>query len=178
MEVWNQDGYAGIADEGLPEHVCYINPERGTGQGDVSSPQTWVVFFLHHTRTLELENEDSLVYLSENCALTRTPDLTYADDLFSVAATQNGLQRKANVASTCAILGVKIAQAKLRVFSIDWTALPSQRSRLPQDFLTVYALGGTAHTIPIKQGCSVNSLGVHYDMDNSGSSMSTSEGYF
>ena len=40
MEVWNQDGYAGIADEGLPEHVCYINPERGTGQGDVSSPQT------------------------------------------------------------------------------------------------------------------------------------------
>ena len=45
MEVWEQDGYAGIANDGLPEHVCYINPERGTGQGDVSSPQTWVVFF-------------------------------------------------------------------------------------------------------------------------------------
>ena len=31
----------------------------------------------------------------------------------------------------------------------------------------MYAMGGTVHTIPIKQGGSVKSLGVHYDMDNS-----------
>ena len=82
---------------------------------------------------------------------------------------KNGLQRKANVVSTCAIvLGLKIAQAKLRVFSMDWTALPLQRSRLPQEYLTVHAMGGTAHTLPIKNGGSVKSLGVHYDMDASG----------
>ena len=51
---------------------------------------------------------------------------------------------------------------------MDWTALKSQRSRLPQEYLTVYAMGGPAHTIPIKQGGSVKSLGVHYDTDISG----------
>ena len=32
----------------------------------------------------------------------------------------------------------------------------------------MYTMGVTAHTIPIKQGGSVKSLGVHYDMDSSG----------
>ena len=66
------------------------------------------------------------------------------------------------------VLGLKIAQAKLRVFSMDWTASASQRSKLPTEFLMVYAMGGVAHTIPIKRGDSVKSLGVHYDMDLSG----------
>ena len=66
MEVWEQDGYACIANDGLPEHVCYINPERGSGQGDVSSPQTWVAFFDIILRTLELENEVFFEHLSKD----------------------------------------------------------------------------------------------------------------
>ena len=143
MEVWEAEGYACMANDGDPNHVCYINPERGTGQGDVSSPQTWVVFFDIILRTLELENEDSFEYLAPDGSLVRAPDSAYADDLFSIAATHSGLQRKANVMSTCAmVLGLKIAQAKLRVFSMDWTASPSQRSKLPTEYLTVYAMGG------------------------------------
>ena len=63
---------------------------------------------------------------------SKAPDTAFADDLFSVAATRNGLQRKADVVSACAIiLGLKIAQAKLRVFSMDWTCSAAQRKRAP-----------------------------------------------
>jgi hypothetical protein len=179
MEIWEEQGYAGIVNDGDPNHACFFNPERGTGQGDVSSPHTWTVFFDIILRTLELETEDSFELVAPDGSTHRAPDTAYADDLISLAATRSGLQRKADVVSACAIiLGLKIAHNKLRVFSMDWTATAEQRKQAPLEVLTVHSMGWIPHVIPINQGGSVKSLGVHYDMDISGTTqreLSTTE---
>ena len=50
--------YEAFACDGAEGRVPYFQPERGTGQGDTSSPATWVVFFDIVLRALEMEDSD------------------------------------------------------------------------------------------------------------------------
>ena len=45
VEVWEIEGLTGFDNEGGGESPVTFNPERGTGQGDISSPHTWVTVF-------------------------------------------------------------------------------------------------------------------------------------
>ena len=52
VEVWVAQGYEDFANDD-DSKACYFDPERGTGQGDISSPQSWIVFFDIILRALE-----------------------------------------------------------------------------------------------------------------------------
>ena len=39
VEVWEAQGYDGFANDDESK-ACYFDPESGTGQGDISSPQS------------------------------------------------------------------------------------------------------------------------------------------
>ena len=104
--------------------VCFqsiaINPERGTGQGDIHSrPITWLADFnlllimLEHTPPSELHfplrKPDGSIYTAR--------DICFADDLQSFGATLEGLQRTADLVSTYAmVFSLSIASHKLRAF--------------------------------------------------------------
>ena len=58
MESWEEAEYEAFARDGAEGRVPYFTPEIGTGQGDTSSPATWVVFFDIVLRALEMEDSD------------------------------------------------------------------------------------------------------------------------
>ena len=51
---WDAAEYEAFAKEAGDGRIPYFHPDRGTGQGDTSSPATWVVFFDIVLRALEL----------------------------------------------------------------------------------------------------------------------------
>ena len=94
LTSWDLDGLDGIKD-------LAFNPERGTGQGEIHSPFTWLAVFdvllcmlertpstAHHFR---LRRPDGSQYDAR--------DICYADDLQSFEATLEGLQRTADLLS-------------------------------------------------------------------------------
>ena len=165
VEVWEAQGYEGFGNDDDGK-ACFFDPERGTGQGDISSPHTWVVFFVIILRALEQVDMDPFLLVEDKGSTRPAPDASYADDLVSLAATRRGLQAKADIVSFCAtILGLIIAIQKLRIFSQDWTTQPGQRKQTPQETLTIHSHGWIPSKILIKRGSSVKCLGVHYDVD-------------
>ena len=108
---WIRQGYAGLADE-------HYHPDKGTGQGDVSSPQIWVAVFdiplcalamVDHPGRFHLTNSKGVRYLA--------PDVCYADDVVSFSSTLAGLQAQGTMMSLSAhIMGLTLAVGKLRVF--------------------------------------------------------------
>ena len=167
VQVWEAEGYEGFANDD-DSKACYFDPERGTGQGDMSSPQTWIVFFDVILRALEQVDTDPFLLIDDKGGTRPAPDVSYADDLVSVAATRRGLQAKADIVSACAIiLGLKIARHKLRAFSQDWTQ-PLQQSKAPQRSLVIYSHGWKPALVQIKKGGAIKCLGVYYDVNLSG----------
>ena len=100
--------------------VPFFSLERGTGQGDTSSPATRVVFFDIVLWALELKSSDPFLTIDLSGHSCPAPDCSFVDDLMSLTSTLAGLQRKADmiVAVSC-VLGLTIARSKLRVFSMD-----------------------------------------------------------
>lgn len=115
--IWAEDGIEGLRQSGTS---ATFSPDRGTGQGDVSSPATWVVSFDIVLCALARVGSDHHSFLlPSTTGLYRAPDIAFADDLLSPARTLKGLQRKADMMSLCAIiLGLVIAIKKLRTFHI------------------------------------------------------------
>ena len=87
------------------DRPCTFHRERGTLQGDVSSPHNWVRFFDMAPRALHLDRQAHTSPASGAVFLARGPDgipfavgdMGYADDLVSTASTLSGLQRQADV---------------------------------------------------------------------------------
>ena len=137
--VWEAQGYEGFANDD-DDKVCFFDPERGTGQGDICSPYTWVVFFDIILRALEQVDTDPFLLVDDKRGAMPAPYASRVDDLVSLAATRRGIQAKADIVSACAIiLGIKIATHKLRIFSQDWTAQPAQLKILPQESLIIHS---------------------------------------
>ena len=81
---WEKAGYEAFGRPGEEGKVPFFTPERGTGQGDTSSPATWVVFFDIVLRALELENSDPFLttdLVGNSCPV---PDCNFVDDLMSL----------------------------------------------------------------------------------------------
>ena len=45
LDAWRREGYTGLPPELSPAHPGTFVRERGTPQGDVSSPHAWTAFF-------------------------------------------------------------------------------------------------------------------------------------
>eukprot|EP01042_Synura_sphagnicola_P001035 gene1035-biopygen1112 len=107
VERWDLHGLLGV-------QPFAFNPERGTGQGDIHSPFTWLAVFdvlltmLEHTPPSEhhfiLRKPDGSTYMARDICF-----------LQSFGAMLEGLQRTADLVSTYAI-NLSIASHKLRAF--------------------------------------------------------------
>ena len=104
----------------LKEEGFGFERSKGMGQGDVSSPLLWVaVFDMLLTALKEIKNEFKTQDIDGRTV--EVPDIAFADDLISITATIEGLQRKADIISGwCMATGVKVAVSKLRTFGIVW----------------------------------------------------------
>ena len=96
-----------------------FSADRGTGQGDVTSPACWGAFFDILLTALALDAKDRETRWIRGKANLSYPaaETAYADDLLSFAKTPNELQRKADIVSAfCAIMGLQLSTNKLRRF--------------------------------------------------------------
>eukprot|EP01042_Synura_sphagnicola_P036588 gene36588-biopygen10818 len=165
LEQWDLAGLDGI------RHLSF-NPERGTGQGDIHSPFTWLAVYdvlltmLEQTPSSEhqflLRHPDGSLYVAR--------DICFADDLQSFGSTLEGLQRTADLVSTYAmVFNLSIASHKLRAFYFRGTAPP------PSDppYIIVHSPGWTPHPVYLKSEGTFKSLGVEYPI-NPGDSTSFS----
>ena len=81
VEAWESAVYEAFARDGVDGRVPYFQPERGTGQGDTSSPATWVEFFDIVLRALEMEVTDPFLTVDLTGHSTPFPDCSFVDDL-------------------------------------------------------------------------------------------------
>jgi len=110
---WIKHGLKGLED-------LDFDAEMGCGQGNVSSPLTWVAVF--DILLCALEDEDTrggFRLRRQNGTQYAAPDVGFVDDIQSFAATLAQLQRKAElVAGYAAITGMRVAEQKLRTYHI------------------------------------------------------------
>ena len=101
VEVWETEGLAGVDREWGEDSPFTFNPERGTGQGDISSPHTWVVVFDILLRALEEVSSDPFLLDSTSGGTYPVPEVGYADDLIALMSSLLGLQDKADMVLAC-----------------------------------------------------------------------------
>jgi len=75
IEIWEREGLQGFDPDIHPGAPETFNPDRGTGQGDISSPHTWVAVFDILLRALELETTDPFVLHSVGGSPYAAPDI-------------------------------------------------------------------------------------------------------
>ena len=158
---WIKHGIKGL--EGLD-----FDAEMGCGQGDVSSPLTWVAVFDILLSVLEDDDPHGGFRLRRpNGTQYAAPDVCFADDLQSFAATLAQLQRKAElVAGYAAITGMRIAEHKLRTYHVrGWQ--DDLRQPASDKGLWIHDSHWKATWVPFKEEHCFKSLGVWYDTTES-----------
>ena len=157
FSCWLKDGLSGL--EGLD-----FNAEMGCGQGDVSSPLTWVAVFDILLSVLEEDDPHGGFRLRKaNGDQYAAPDVCFADDLQSFAATLAQLQRKAELVSGfAAVTGMRIAEHKLRTYHVSGQQDAYQDGRTPRG-LWIYSSSWRPTWVPFKHEHCFKSLGVWYD---------------
>ena len=130
--------------------------------GVVTSPQTWVVL----CALSRVESAGLFPLVRAGGVQYAAPDVAYADDLLSFAASLEGLQAKADMISlSSSILGLIIATSKLRVFKCCGES--PQRQKLAET-LILYGMEGQQTPVQVQSTGHIKCLGVLYDLDYSG----------
>ena len=159
LEAWRRAGYAGLP-AGLSEsHPGTFVRERGTPQGDVSSPHAWTSFFDIALRALDLTDPAIHFHMpTHHPTPVAVSDIGYADDLVSLSSSLAGLQYKADLMSAFALLfDLTISAPKLRAACLG----PAP----PNPSLTIHGPGWTPTTIPVRTQGSITILGLTLDLD-------------
>ena len=159
LEVWRRAGYQGFSTDLSTVRPGTFVRERGTPQGDVSSPHAWTAFFDIALRALAM-TDPSLHFQMPSTRADTVPvsDLGYADDLVSLSSSLAGLQHKADLMSAFALLfDLTISAPKLRAACLGPT--------LPNPTLTIHGPGWTPTTIPVRTQGSITILGLTLDID-------------
>ena len=131
LQSWWQHQYEGFRTTPSMDGPNTFQRERGTPQGDITSPHNWTSFFDIALRALELDARDptSPAHIPASAvrpAGHRVSELAYADDLVSMAHTRAGLQRKADIISAFTTLfDMEISVGKLRLAVFGPTPLPA-----------------------------------------------------
>ena len=144
----------------------FFQRERGTPQGDVTSPHNWTSFFDIALRALELDATDPAspahihaTHPPIRLAGTRVSELAYADDLVSMAHTREGLQRKADIISAFTILfDMEISVGKLRL-AVFGTTPPSAAGPAHDDTLLIHKAGWTPEAVRFRRTGTIKMLG-------------------
>ena len=154
---WLEGGIPGLTGLGF-------TPGKGTGQGDVCSPITWLAVFDILLTALSRDPSPTPFQLYDPSGSSyAAPEVSFADDLVSIAAALLGLQRKADIVSGFTILtGMSIASSKLRLFHIPGIDEPPLSPSSPPG-ITIHTLGWVPSLIPFPREHSFKNLGVWYD---------------
>ena len=158
LEAWRRSGYQGFGK--WPSTTCpntFIR-ERGTPQGDVSSPHAWTAFFDIALRALA-STDPSLHFRmpTSRSDSALVSDIGYADDLVSLSSSLAGLQYKADLMSAFALLfDLAISAPKLRAVCLG--------SAPPHPTLTIHGPGWTPTVIPVRTQGNLTILGLTIDL--------------
>ena len=124
LHTWARTGAKGFGNTPSLERPCTFHRDRGTPQGDVSSPHNWVSFFDIALNALYLDRQTPPSTALGSTFTAPGPsgdpyivgDMGYADDLVSTASTLQGLQRQADIVSAFALcFDMEISVSKLRL---------------------------------------------------------------
>ena len=158
LEAWRTAGYQGLGQTISTARPSTFVRERGTPQGDVSSPHAWTAFFDIALRALAM-TDPSLHFQMPTAREDSAPvsDLGYADDLVSLSSSLAGLQLKADIMSAFALLfDLTISAPKLRAACLG--SIPSN------PLLVIHGPGWTPTTIPVRTQGSITILGLTIDI--------------
>ena len=158
LQAWREAGYQGLSrDISLTSPSTFVR-ERGTPQGDVSSPHAWTAFFDIALRALTMTDPSSHFQMATaRDAATIVSDLGYADDLVSLSSSLAGLQLKADLMSAFALLfDLTISAPKLRAACLG----PPP----PDPTLVIHGPGWTPTSIPIRTQGTIKLLGLTIDI--------------
>ena len=175
-KTWEERPYACVdsphqpfdIDDPVTQLLDSFTADRGTGQGDVSSPASWNAVFdilltalqrdeISQTSTRQLQAADQTMYTSTETA--------YVDDLVSCCLTPEQIQRKADIVSAfCLITGITISIDKLRRVVHTW----SRRPLTDTPVMYIHEYGWIPRAIPVTTDGSTSYLGVAYDASYSG----------
>jgi hypothetical protein len=87
--------------------------QRGTGQGDVSSPFIWNAVYDMLLCALDTARSGPFYTLAHTGELQPVEHIAYVDDLITIRSTLTGLQEAADVVSGfCCLFGLTLATAK------------------------------------------------------------------
>jgi len=146
-----------------------FSPERGTGQGEPSSPTNWNgIADIPATGLRMLEDQFILhTYIcSEDYDMYRQKSIFYADDIKLDALENSIMQRKAELLSAfCIVLGLQLSDEKIRRLLQNFLPDAQKTQALS---MTVYTVGWVPHTVTVQSSGSSVFLGGIYDLDNSG----------
>ena len=158
LEAWRSAGYLGFGATTSATRPCTFIRDRGTPQGDVSSPHAWTAFFDIALRALEATDPATHFRMpSSTSDSALVSDLGYADDLVSLSCTLDGLQHKADLMSAFALLfDLTISAPKLRAVCLGMSP--------PLPTLIIHGSGWTPTVIPVRSQGSVTILGLTIDL--------------
>ena len=169
LQTWWQHQYEGFATTPSLDGPHTFQRERGTPQGDVTSPHNWTSFFDIALRALELDAGDPtspahILASATRPAGHRVSELAYADDLVSMAHTRAGLQRKADIISAFTTLfDMEISVGKLRLAVFGPTP-PTATDLAQSDTLLIHGAGWTPETVHLRRTGTIKMLGVLFDI--------------
>jgi hypothetical protein len=156
--------YARVEDEGweplVADGVHHFVAERGTGQGDVVSPLNWDCFFDILLSALEDGSDGDYYVRTNDEGLRVANDLSYSDDLVSMSATVEGLQRKADI--VCAFMSIfqmTIVVPKLRMVWFDFRR-ESHEGLAP--YIVIHDSGWNGIDVPLRRNGEMKYLGTVY----------------
>ena len=154
--------YAGVL------HLSFY-AERGTAQGDVTSPACWNAVYDILLAALELAGDESKSFTTLDSWGYSQPvrEAAYADDLFSLCGTHAAFQRSADIVSAFSLLtGMTIAVPKLRAYRLQWgnASLPGS------DHFYMHENGWAPRRIPLPNDGTFKHLGVVHDLIGDGRS--------
>jgi exonuclease III len=150
---------------GLPTKSLSFQAERGTGQGDVTSPMIWTALFDVLLCALAAVQGGGLMTRDRNGVCRVAEEVAYADDLVSIQGTAEALQRKADVTSGfCITCGLQLATQKFRAFAINWGNEWHEQAR----FITIHSHGWVPVQVPLSSDGFLKYLGRNLDMHLSG----------
>ena len=146
-----------LRDEGEEDKSpppSYFRVERGTGQGDVSSPNNWKAFIDILLCAVPMAE------IGKFYTRGKDGDPAYADDLNSFSSSLEGLQENADIVSAfCVVMGIDLSPKKLRAFMRICGG--ESESEKTWNLLSIW--GWIPHTIKLDSEQAQKSLGVIHD---------------
>jgi hypothetical protein len=166
QEMWEERGREGIGSR--EEDIPSFEAKRGTGQGDVTSPLNWDCLYDILLRALRIGGENDFRIRASDQRITSVGDLAYADDLVSIAAREDTLQRKADIVSAfMVVFQMTIVPKKLRLVWFDF-----RRERVRGDdeekHVVVHRKGWIEERVAIRRMGRIKYLGCLFEGGDGG----------